>query len=770
MFYGGGVAAVNTASAASYITPTVVNEVVLANDSFLNTSLPNKTLTITDTGVVKGTGHWIAAGFQGAALVEGYSIVNNGEVGTSDSRVAYVSGGYCSGLSGDVNSNSVTNSGTMNVVNGVAGGQAYGGNVDSNSVINSGNISFAPTEEISSIYGGWTQKGEATNNSVTISNGTVEVDAIVGGLAGKKLTQWSPPFGPVNKADGNRVEITGGTVTVKSVSGGQAKTNNNEVSSASSNKVILGAGSYKAVVGGMVASDSNLGTSTALDNTVTVYGTADLSNALLVGGLALKGSGAANTAGNLNTALAGGNQNGFVSEIDAIGTTQHPNVSFGTSTGNTLIFGSSDAQSAWTQDTIKFAGFFNEIRFDQAVWDKTITIQNFMGAADGKGATTVSAPNVAFSGIDALSQGNSYEMLKIDTIHSGSITVSSESNFTVGTSLQGTGTLSLSDDGKTVTYTVDTPVLTPQEQTHNAAMTASAGTTALTQGADTTSVATNNLAGSGVQGAQGFSSVGGGFGRSKTGSHVNLNSINFSVGLGTNIRSGAGLLSVGGAFEAGWGKFKNHFDAGAADPYIKKKGDVRYYGLALVSNYAWDSMWHANAALRFGRMKSKQSNALYNAANQQTYDANISSWYTGLELGAGKVIPLSEKNSIDLYGKYFFLYQDDDKFNAGGVYEVDSVKSHRLRLAGRFMHQASERTAFYAGLGVEHEFDGKAKLKVDGVQAKPTKMKGTRGYGEIGVSVKPAAATGWQFDFSLNGLAGSRYRGAGAKAEAKYMF
>ncbi len=546
--------------------------------------------------------------------------------------------------------------------------------------------------------------------------------------------------------------------------------------------VTLGSGSYKTVVAGLAFSDA--GAATVQDSTVTIHGTADLSGAVVMGGLALKGEHADYAADDLLGAMESQNTEQTVNLVKQIREGSYAGASWSDSTGNKLVFGDSATQSAWVpaSRSILLVGGFNEIRFDQAVWGKTIAIQNFMGPGDGSGQTLVNASKVAFSGVDALAKGDSYKMLTLGTVHSGSIALSStESTYTLGTTLQGTGTVSLSEDGKTVTYTVasvdgggsgggDTPALTPQEQTHNAAMTASAGTTALTQGADTTSVATNNLAGSGIQGAQGFSSAAGGFGRTKTGSHVNLNSVNFSVGLGTNIRSGAGLLSVGGAFEAGWGRFKNHFDAGDADPYIKKKGDVRYYGLALVSNYAWDSMWHANAALRFGRMKSKQSNALYNAANQQTYDASISSWYAGLELGAGKVIPLSEKNSIDLYGKYFFLYQDDDKFNAGGVYEIDSVKSHRLRLAGRFMHQASERTSFYAGLGVEHEFDGKAKLKVDGFEAKPAKMKGTRGYGEIGVTVKPAAATGWQFDFSLNGLAGSRYRGAWAKAEAKYMF
>ncbi|MBO5566348.1 MAG: autotransporter domain-containing protein, partial [Succinivibrio sp.] len=334
----------------------------------------------------------------------------------------------------------------------------------------------------------------------------------------------------------------------------------------------------------------------------------------------------------------------------------------------------------------------------------------------------------------------------------------------------------LSEDGKTVTYTINSTgnssaPIEASAQSHAAAMTMSAGTVALTQGADTTSAAGFNLANSGTTGLQAFSSIGGGMARVETGSHVNLNTLNFSVGIGNNIKNDYGLLSIGGAFEAGYGKFKNHYNAGIAEPYIKKTGHVSYYGVAALTNFTFENLWHVNGALRVGRLESTQSKALYNAATSQTYDIDIGTIYYGLELGGGKLIKFDDTNSLDIYGKYFYLYQDSDSFNAGGKYKLSSVNSHRLRVAGRYTHDFTPVTSLYGGLGLEHEFDGKSKLRVDDrAWAEPSETKGSRAFGEIGVAVKPASNTGLILDFSLKGLYGDKFRGAWASADVKYMF
>ena len=576
-------------------------------------------------------------------------------------------------------------------------------------------------------------------------------------------------------ASGNTVLVEyGSDFTSPYVAGGDAEAKG--TATASENTVILGAGSYEMVYGG-VANSTTSQIATAVNNTIYLYGDADVSAAGIVGG---------------DSNLLVGSTVSDGSTLDL--------------SGNTLVFGYNNQAWAPSNYTIGNVQNFSTIRFDNATWGKTITVNYFANHSTDSSVTIVDASKVAFSGVDSLSSGDSYDMLTIEELDSGSLALSSEtSTYTIGTTLEGTGKVSLSDDGKTVTYTVDpaseqassqstvdsaseqassqslsigskeqkvdSASVHASSQSHAAAMTMSAGTVALTQGADTTSAAGFNLANSGITGVQSFSSVGGGASRVETGSFVSLKTLNFSVGIGNNVQNDYGLLSIGGAFEAGYGKFKNHFDAGAADPYIKKTGHVSYYGLALLSNFTFENLWHVNGAVRVGRMKSTQNNALYNAATGETYDINIGTNYYGLELGGGKLIKIDDTNSLDIYGKYFYLYQASDSFNAGGKYKLSAVNSHRLRVAGRYSHDFTPVTSLYGGLGLEHEFDGKSKLKVDDkAWAKSSKTKGTRAFGEIGVAVKPASNTGLILDFSVKGLYGDNFRGAWASADIKYMF
>lgn len=648
------------------------------------------------------------------------SFVINSSGGFTSSTVQNLAIGYF--VSFNVNDYSLINHGTINL--GTANlfiGNALGATANNNKFVNDGNLT------VSNLYGGYSKgspsvTAEANGNAINITGGSVTVSNLYGGYSDGMIYAY---------ANGNTINITGGNVAVNSLTGGYADGYGGVT--ASGNKVILGAGKYINVYGGRVESTDS---GTACDNEIYIYGNTDLS----VGGLS----------------------GGMVTSTNGLSTIS----------GNKLIFGYSNTAWAPASYVIGNVQNFSTIRFDNATWGKTITVYYFANHSTDSSVTKVDASKVAFSGVDSLSSGDSYDMLTIEELDSGSLALSSEtSTYTIGTSLEGTGKVSLSEDGKTVTYTVDSASEKASSQSHSAAMAMSAGTVALNQGADTTSAAGFNLANSGTTGLQAFSSVGGGASRVETGSFVSLKTLNFSVGIGNNIHNDYGLLSIGGAFEAGYGKFKNHFDAGSADPYVKKTGHVSYYGLALLSNFTFENLWHVSGAVRVGRMESTQNNALYNAATSEKYNINIGTNYYGLELGGGKLIKIDDSNSVDIYGKYFYLYQDSDTFNAGGKYKLSAVNSHRLRVAGRYSHDFTPVTSLYGGLGLEHEFDGKSKLKVDDkAWAKSSKTKGTRAFGEIGVAVKPASNTGLILDFSVKGLYGDNFRGAWASADIKYMF
>lgn len=668
------------------------------NMVFSSTTSP-ATLTITSSGVLNypDANTWLFCGrIVHTGAIDGNNITSYGTINGSTSYGVYLDGGYFDNYSS-------TGLGAIQVNN------------------NTVSLKAGSSTSNVGVYGGYVYVHTAQDD-VTASGNTVFIE-----------------YGS---------EFSGNVNVVGGYAAGQG------VATASNNKVILGSGTYTSNIYGGEARSYIAKKATVSNNTVYLYGDADVSAA----------------------GIWGGDSNLLVGD-SVTGTL--------TLTGNTLVFGYNNQAWAPSNYTIGNVQNFSTIRFDNATWGKTITVYYFANQSTDSTVTKVDATNVAFSGVDSLSSGDSYDMLTIGELASGSLELTSEnSTYTIGTTLEGTGKVSLSEDGKTVTYTVDSASeqassqstvdsasVHASSQSHAAAMTMSAGTVALTQGADTTSAAGFNLANSGITGVQSFSSVGGGASRVETGSFVSLKTLNFSVGIGNNVQNDYGLLSIGGAFEAGYGKFKNHFDAGAADPYIKKTGHVSYYGLALLSNFTFENLWHVNGAVRVGRMESTQNNALYNAATGETYDINIGTNYYGLELGGGKLIKIDDTNSLDIYGKYFYLYQASDSFNAGGKYKLSAVNSHRLRVAGRYSHDFTPVTSLYGGLGLEHEFDGKSKLKVDDkAWAKSSKTKGTRAFGEIGVAVKPASNTGLILDFSVKGLYGDNFRGAWASADIKYMF
>lgn len=386
----------------------------------------------------------------------------------------------------------------------------------------------------------------------------------------------------------------------KYVVGGYAIANN--TATASNNKVIIGAGKLEGteslIIAGWTSTADDTYQATMCDNEVYLYGDADMSKVDIYGGV--------------RTA-----PNNFLNNKDNLDTT--------VMTGNTLIFGYDNKSWEPVNYTIKSVNNFSTIRMDTVVWGKTITINSLSNHSTDSSETKIDATNISFSGVDNIAPGDSYDLLTVSNIPSGSVGLTSESSsFTLGSSLEGTAKVTQS--GNTFSYTVNS--LDPQPQTHTAAMTMSAGTVALTQGGDTLSAAGFNLANSGINGTQAFSAVGGGMARVNTGSHVNVNTLNFSVGVGNNIQNDFGQLSVGGAFEAGFGKFKNHFNAGKADSYIKKNGDIKYYGIAVLSNMAFENLWHVNGALRYGRIETSQNRAVYNFNTNQAYDVDLSSYYS----------------------------------------------------------------------------------------------------------------------------------------------
>ncbi|MBO5590862.1 MAG: hypothetical protein J5923_06475 [Acidaminococcaceae bacterium] len=343
-------------------------------------------------------------------------------------------------------------------------------------------------------------------------------------------------------------------------------------------------------------------------------------------------------------------------------------------------------------------------------------------------------------------------------------------HYTVGTTLHGKGKASL--QGSDLIYTVETgthkhdpePVLEAQPQTHNVLMAMTAGMQMVKQGGDFMNKAASGLGASENTDADGssvFAAVGGGAGRTETGSHVKTHTWNGIVAVGASRKIGSGTFQWGVFGEYGKGNYSLHNDTGRGD------GDAHYAGGGLLAKWTNKHDVYTEVGVRLGRMSDKASDLLEDAdGNRYGYDIHTN--YYGAHLGFGKVFRYKGGRSLDVYGKYFYTKRDGADFEAGGHYSLDSVKSSVLRVGARY-GTSDKRWNWYGGLAYEYEFDGKATGRADGAEIRAASIKGGSVRGELGIRMEATKTSPWKADIRLTGYAGKR-RGIGGNVSVAYTF
>lgn len=101
--------------------------------------------------------------------------------------------------------------------------------------------------------------------------------------------------------------------------------------------------------------------------------------------------------------------------------------------------------------------------------------------------------------------------------------------------------------------------------------------------------------------------------------------------------------------------------------------------------------------------------------------------------------------------------------NTGAYYEG------ALRVGTRYTKDFSNHHAVYAGLGVEHEFDGEAIAYYDGASTPSPRLKGTSGLIELGWSHNVGKARSTYQQIGVTGWFG-RERGITAHANFGWVF
>lgn len=259
-----------------------------------------------------------------------------------------------------------------------------------------------------------------------------------------------------------------------------------------------------------------------------------------------------------------------------------------------------------------------------------------------------------------------------------------------------------------------------------------------------------------------FGAMHGSASRYETGSHVDVDGVTLAAGVATKVND----LTLAGFLEAGRASSESHVSGTSAD------GDHDYYGLGAAFRWNFRSPFYADGSLRLGMASTEFDGRYADAAAR--YDAD--SFYASLHVGAGYVFSLADRLALDVYGRYVLTYLEGDDVNLhvsdAESFAMDSTLTHAFRIGARLTGEVHENLAWRAGLAYEHVADGDAESHVaEGVRAAldVPSLEGDAGILELGLTMKPDAASPWAVDLGLKGYAGDR-RGVSGAAALTYRF
>lgn len=251
----------------------------------------------------------------------------------------------------------------------------------------------------------------------------------------------------------------------------------------------------------------------------------------------------------------------------------------------------------------------------------------------------------------------------------------------------------------------------------------------------------------------------------ETGSHIKTYGSTTQIGFGIQREKANGTVTLAPFMEYGVGKYSSLVDSG-----VRGDGDIHNFGGGMLVRYDTNTGAYYEGALRVGRI-SGDYRGVFTVGGPQAVSFDSDATYVTAHAGVGYVKPLSDTTTLDTYGTYFYSHTGGDtvRLSTGETYDFDAVDSHRLRVGTRYTKDFSNHHAVYAGLGVEHEFDGEAIAYYDGASTPSPRLKGTSGLIELGWSHNVGKARSTYQQIGVTGWFG-RERGITAHANFGWVF
>ena len=243
----------------------------------------------------------------------------------------------------------------------------------------------------------------------------------------------------------------------------------------------------------------------------------------------------------------------------------------------------------------------------------------------------------------------------------------------------------------------------------------------------------------------------------KTGSHVDIDGWGMLVGAGKTKEWGNGeATSLGVFFEYGKGDFDTY------NGNVHGDGNSKNQGIGIMMRHKMLNNTYYEGNIRYGKQSTEWSESEIGS-----YDTD--SRYYGISIGMGHIYQAG-KNEIDVYGRYTYGHVGACDVTVGDShYNFESVKSHRVRIGGKYNFKLKDSNAKpFIGLAWEHEFKGESKASISGVGEAPApSMKGHTGIMEVGCDWKVSKK--WTLGLGANAYIGKR-KGWDGMARVFYNF
>jgi hypothetical protein len=267
--------------------------------------------------------------------------------------------------------------------------------------------------------------------------------------------------------------------------------------------------------------------------------------------------------------------------------------------------------------------------------------------------------------------------------------------------------------------------------------------------------------------------IGGETVKAKTGSHVEVDSLSVALTVSKKTEYDFGHLTLGVFGEFGHG----NYDTYAFIPRYGEVfggGDVNHYGGGFFFKTMFSQNTFIEASVRGGGIRNDFSLTKDPwLLNPGIHSNDTNNSYYGAHFGIGHKFEFNEKTNLVGYGRFFWTrtHRDDFVTTFGDHVQLDAVDSSRARVGARLSRSiANNYVQFYIGAAAEQEFDGQITGTYAGDPiSNPAKIKGTSGFGEIGLNIMPTDSKNFTINTEVFGYTG-QLQGVGGSAAFSFNF